>query len=251
MPQQYVLVKLMGRCGNQFYQIAAGLAYAKKYDMDFFVTNTAENAYNNTKYFNFPIRDNAWAVYGEKINEKGEPYYAEMPPLSNPYLIGFWQSFKYFDEHRNYILSSFNIPYNKLPYVSIHVRRGDYLVHSDKFPPLPLEYYKKAVEFMNLLGYYKFMVFSDDINYCKSIFIDENFNSLNVFEYSESKSELEDLSLMSSCLHNIVANSSFSFVGAWLNQNPEKIVVCPPQEKLFVGANQDMIPDYFTIIKYQ
>ena len=246
MNRQFIVTKLMGRCGNQFYQIATGLAYAKRHDLAFFATSEAQNDFGNVNYFrNFPTRDLAGNIYSERVNDKGCPYYADIPKMPNGLLIGFWQSFKYFDDYRQDVLDAFQIPYSKTDLVSIHVRRGDYLNHKDVFPTLSLEYYQTAVKYMNDKGYFNFMVFSDDIDYCKSIFTDENFDVFNKFLYSEGTTELEDLSKMSSCTHNILANSSFGFVASWLNQNPDKIVVCPKYENMFQGCNVDMIPESY------
>lgn len=244
--KNFVISKLFGRCGNQFYQIATGLAYAQRENLDFYTSKTE----NYTNYFDyFPTKEASVRHYEEKINSNNNPFYEAIPSKMNScLLIGYWQSFKYFDDYRQDILEAFDIPYSKNEFISIHVRRGDYLVHSDLFPPLPLEYYQKSVEYFNKIGYFIFDVYSDDIEYCKSIFNVQNFSSYNMFIFNDGRNELEDLSSMSSCQHNIVANSSFSMVASWLNQNPNKIVLCP--YKMFVGANEDMIPDNYIKIKY-
>ena len=115
------------------------------------------------------------------------------------------------------------------------------------------ENYQKAVDYMNEKGYYKFIVFSDDIEYCKSIFNDNNFQVKNVsvpyvendFLYSEGRTEVEDLAHMANCSHNIVANSTFSYSASWLNRNPDKIVITPNLDNMFVLCNEDMIPDSY------
>jgi hypothetical protein len=110
---------------------------------------------------------------------------------------------------------------------------------------------------MNEKGYYKFIIFSDDIVYCKGIFNDTNFPVKNVstpylendFLYSEGRTEVEDLAHMANCCHNIVANSTFSYAASWLNRNPDKIVITPDLDNMFVLCNEDMIPDtYIQII---
>lgn len=241
--RKFVVGFLMGRCGNQFYQIATTLAYAKKHDLDFFVTSTAPNCDNNAYYFNqFPKRDSWFSNFYEPRNENGNSYYFELPRLDNTCLMGYWQSFKYFDDYREEILQEFNLPYElKKGYVSLHVRRGDFLKGENNETILSIEYYKKCISYFTNLGYKNFLVFSDDINYCKEVF---NFDNIN-FEFSENRTELEDLSLMSSCEHNIIANSSFSFSASWFNKNENKIVLCPTYDKLFGGYNLDMIPDNY------
>lgn len=241
--KEYAVVKLMGRCGNQFYQIATIIAYAKEYNFEYYVTREAINCDNAVYFKHFPIRD-SWRcqfIESNVIDGNGHPYYFKLPRMENTQFIGYWQSFKYFDNYRQDVLDAFKIPYErKEGYVSVHIRRGDYLANDGNFPALPLEYYYKAIKYFSSRGTYKFLVFSDDIEWCKTVF-NENYFVDERFEFS-GKSELEDLSLMSSCEHNIVANSSFSFVASWLNQNQNKIVVSPSEKDMFVGSNNDMIP---------
>lgn len=108
--------------------------------------------------------------------------------------------------------------------VSIHIRRGDYLKF--KYPIMPIEYYKEAVSIIKeQVKNPKFFVFTDDIKYVK-----ENFSFLGdykLIDYNRNKNSYCDMQLMSICKHNIIANSSFSFWGAWLNPNKEKIVIAP------------------------
>lgn len=105
--------------------------------------------------------------------------------------------------------------------VSIHVRRGDYLVapHSSYHINLAAtSYYDDAIK---MFPGDKFLVFSDDIEWCRQNFVGDEF------EFSEGKTEIEDMNLMAACKHNIIANSTFSWWAAWLNNNPHKIVVVP------------------------
>ena len=83
-----------------------------------------------------------------------------------------------------------------------------------------MEYYRSAVD---LIGKEKlFFIFSDDINWCKN-----NFDFIENKFFIENNKDYEDLILMSLCSHNIIANSSFSWWGAWLNSNPNKIIISP------------------------
>ena len=241
---KFVVGKLMGRCGNQFYQIATTFAYAKKHNLDFFVTSDAPNCDNNAYYFNqFPKRDSWFSNFEEPRNENGNSYYFDLPRLDNICLMGYWQSFKYFDDYREEILQAFNLPYEfKEGYVSLHIRRGDYLQLSEKLSLMSMEYYKKALA---IFPNHKVLVFSDDINWCK-----ENLSELSdSLEFSEGKSEIEDLILMANCEHNILANSTFSYAASWFNKNPEKIVVSPKLENMFGGCNLDMIPENYIKIE--
>ncbi len=112
--------------------------------------------------------------------------------------------------------------------ISVHIRRGDYAndkVTNTYFGTCPLEYYKQAMDYMrSKVNNPIFYFFSDDIEWVKKEFNeDENF----VFISNPKLQDYEELILMSQCSHNIIANSSFSWWGAWLNDNPAKLVVAP------------------------
>lgn len=126
---------------------------------------------------------------------------------------------KYADEIR--LLFGENIGYHHR--VSMHIRRTDMVNNNFDINLSETDYYDKAIA---LFPNYKFLIFSDDLDWCKQKFIGEKF------EFSEGRTEEQDLKLMASCCHNIIANSSFSWWAAYLNLNPNKIVVCPNQNYL-------------------
>ena len=127
--------------------------------------------------------------------------------------------------------------------ISIHIRRGDYL--HPKFNHLygnicTIEYYKEAItilqqKYANL----HFYIFSDDISWVK-----ENLPIVpsTYIDWNKKEDSWQDMYLMSQCKHNIIANSSFSWWGAWLNNNPNKTVICPSR---FMNLNQqsDIVPE--------
>ena len=122
--------------------------------------------------------------------------------------------------------------------VSIHVRRGDYVTQHKNFyyNLTETDYYTLA---MAHFPDDKFLIFSDDIEWCKTRFLGERF------EFSEGKSDVEDMNLMASCKHNIIANSSFSWWGAWLNPNPNKVVIGP---KLWARGFEAKMPSTWILI---
>ncbi len=159
---------------------------------------------------------------------------------SNSYLDGYWQSEAYFKNIRVQLLSDFVLK-DSMPRsletwcdkitsvnsVSMHVRRGDYvnLPSANAFHGLcSMTYYENAfsklqAEEQNL----EIFVFSDDITWCK-----QNFNfRVNTHFVEHTDKAYWDLYLMSLCKHNIIANSSFSWWGAWLNQHTNKRVFVP------------------------
>lgn len=171
-------------------------------------------------------------------------YWSDINQLEdNKYLYGYWQSEKYFIEFAENIREDFTF---KLPFsdqnaelteqisrvnaVSLHVRRGDYVSNTKNsfIGVCSLEYYQKAIEHIKKqVDLPIFFVFSDDINWAKSnLVLDKTTTFVSHNKGSES---YNDMRLMSLCKHNIIANSSFSWWGAWLNANPEKIVIAPKQ----------------------
>jgi len=158
----------------------------------------------------------------------------------NIYLDGFWQNEDYFKDIRDEILKDFTLKddisneakkyledIKNSQSVSLHVRRGDYVqnAHTNSVHgTCDLEYYQKAIKYIEQnVENPIFYIFSDDIEWCK-----ENFEFLeNKVFIDDTKSAFDDLELMKNCKHNIIANSTFSWWGAWLNQSDEKIVVTP------------------------
>jgi len=161
-------------------------------------------------------------------------------------LMGYYQSEKYFEHCEEDIkrLFTFNgkikrevlekVPKVFCDCVGIHVRIGDYAGLQQFHPICDTEYYIKASQEFSDDNYY-FLIFSDNIEYCKNIF-GESENIL----YIEGNSPEVDMCMMSICEHNIIANSSFSWWAAWLNKNPHKKVIAP---KKWFGPAYDGIND--------
>jgi len=104
---------------------------------------------------------------------------------------------------------------------SLHIRRTDYIHQQSHHPVLGMEYYEKAIRTVReKTNTSRFLVFSDDPKWCR-----ENFRG--DFHFVEGNQNIEDLFLMSMCDHHIIANSSFSWWGAWSNPSLEKFVVAP------------------------
>jgi len=245
----------VGRLGNFMFQCSAALAYSLKHNLEFTV----------------PFRSQYWPLYFPHLrNKKYRPTlpkiqvyeqgheYQEIPfneswRNKNIVLNGYWQSERYFKDYREDILKALNIPYEfKEDVVSIHIRRTDYLnpEHLDKHPVCSISYLTEAMKMFFNEGYARFLVFSDDMQWCKQNLNHFHFYEYNI-EYSEGKTALEDLALMSSCEHNIIANSSFSLWAYLLNQNPNKICIAP---KVWFGKNnghlncRDIYPENSIII---
>lgn len=158
----------------------------------------------------------------------------------NCYYDGYWQSYKYLTDNKILKITKITIEENvrsrkkdiisriqKSESISIHIRRGDYLTvknNTNIFATCNLDYYFNAINYINqYVDNPVFYIFSDDINWAK-----ENFNGIE-YIFMENNEPYEDMYLMSLCKHQITANSTFSWWGAWLNNNNEKIVITPKQ----------------------
>ena len=169
-------------------------------------------------------------------------YHPEYFAKKHRYVEGYFQCEKNFGEVKEKIREEFKLKkeYESKEYselkkiiqattgVSVHIRRGDYAkdkITNAYFGTCSIEYYKQA---MNLIREKVdspiFYFFSDDIEWVKSEF---GRKEEYVFVSNPKLEDYEELLLMSTCAHNIIANSSFSWWGAWLNANPHKIIVAP------------------------
>lgn len=176
--------------------------------------------WKDSEHFNIP-EDRFGKISFDNTYNEPNFHYNEIQYRRNINLMGYFQSYKYFQAEKDMIFKMLSpkIVSDPIDRTSIHVRRTDYLEHKGCYEILNMEnYYEKAME---RSGSSKFLIFSDDIPWCKKHFIG------NEFEFSERESDILDLSAMIACSNNIVANSSFSFWGAWLNPSPDKIVIAP------------------------
>lgn len=128
-----------------------------------------------------------------------------------------------------------NLKENGKQLVSLHVRRGDYLLPKhNHYCILGLDYYNEAIQyFIQEIEKYHFVVFSNDIDWCKENLIEGDmvtFLEPDAADYgwsAPSETGIEDLILMSLCDHNIIGNSSYSWWAAFKNENKNKVVICP------------------------
>tara|TARA_R110002051_G_scaffold227193_2_gene289640 strand:- start:139 stop:876 length:738 start_codon:yes stop_codon:yes gene_type:complete len=245
----------MGGLGNQLFQWAASQSAKVKhntecyYEIDYF---TQKHGWKfELLEFNIEepkvLEQNLFAlpVVGDNFRHK------ELP--DNCFLHGYWQSEKYFEEIKENIKKQLEMseekkydilnlyPFMKDETISLHVRRGDYLKASHVHPCQTLGYYDKAVD-LTRKSDTNILIFSDDIEWCK-----ENFKYPNI-HFSQNQTNITDLYAMSLCSHNIIANSSFSWWGAWLNNNPSKRVVAPSNWFADGTHSGDIVPEGWTAI---
>lgn len=183
------------------------------------------------------------------------------PP--NSYFSGYWQSEKYFtmvvDQVRNdfKFLPELSLENRNLANriragnsVSLHVRRGDYLQEKKNtaiYATCSPDYYKFSIELIsNRVSKPSFFIFSDDIGWAKN-----NLNIKYPCEYVDhncGRESYSDMRLMSMCKHHIIANSTFSWWGAWLNSVSEKIVVAPKKWFLNETKTTDLFPREWIVV---
>lgn len=209
-----------------------------------------ENDKKENDFFNLSIRKNIFQrIINKVLNSLNILLYIENWGENNinkiigkkfiRYYFGWWQSEKYFKDISEEIKLDFKFPEfkneknielkNKIlnsNSVSIHIRRGDYQKNIYLGGLAPLAYYKAAIEYIvKIVENPIFYIFSDDVEWCKEN-LKINFLT-HYIDWNKGKESFRDMQLMSLCKHNIIPNSTFSWWGAWLNSNPNKIVIAP------------------------
>jgi hypothetical protein len=262
-----VIVKIMGGLGNQMFQYAYAKSlqdkgYDVKIDISAFeiyklhggyqlghyaVSLETSNSSENSKFYLNSLALKILRKLGfdssRKKVEKSLLYdYKLLEIKDDNYIEGYFQCEKYFKEVRKTLLKEFTIKNSISQYTkemenkikslhnnscSLHVRRGDFVSRNNISIHgfCGLDYYQKAISyFEKKVKNIHYFIFSDDIDWCK-----ENLQMKNVIYINSKEKRMphEDIYLMSLCKHNVIANSSFSWWGAWLNQNKNKIVIAP------------------------
>ena len=158
----------------------------------------------------------------------------------NRYFDGYWQEERYFVACREKVLKAFTFPAFKRTEnlsllrkldknsVAIHVRRGDYIGNQLYQGICDLDYYRAAIDKISTyVTPSVFCIFSNDIAWCQTHLQPYLKAPVIYVTWNTGTESYRDMQLMSCCAHNIIANSSFSWWGAWLNQNSEKVVIAP------------------------
>lgn len=216
----------------------------------------------------YPLRNYRMWQFGRKLLPKRKSIIIEnidkqfdksvLDRNSSAYYLGYWQTEKYFFDIRETVLNAFTFPsidvdtanFNLIGYirdkvtVSVHVRRGDYLKINNAQGICTIDYYQKAItKIKKSVNPDIFLIFSDDIDWCQQN-LGDLFNPTETIyvDWNKGENSYRDMQIMSLCKHNVIANSSFSWWGAWLNRNPSKIVVSP-SVWMNGGGLHDIIPE--------
>ncbi|AQS93523.1 alpha-1,2-fucosyltransferase [Polaribacter sp. BM10] len=247
-----IIVRILGGLGNQMFQYAYAKSlemkgYEVQLDLSKIKKYKLHGGYQLDKYKIDLKTSNSFNLFLSKINpfktlkEKNLLFDKNLTNLKgNEYLKGYFQTEKYFSDIRSELIHQFVLKEElsnstKLykteilkseTSCSIHIRRGDYVTDSKSntiHGTCSLAYYKEAIKIINKKhSNVTFFIFSDDINWTKDNLVIENAVYIN-----HKCLPHEDIYLMSLCKHNITANSSFSWWGAWLNRNKNKTIIAP------------------------
>lgn len=259
-----IIIKLIGGLGNQLFQYSLGRHLSIRNNAQLKLDVSGFETYKLHKYslYNFNIVENFSSneevkklginnkilkninnllplQYRKYIKESGYLFAPMILDLKdNVYLEGYWQSEKYFKDIEDAIKKEITLKVevdelvqnliDGTESVSLHIRRADYVTSPKAikvYSACSLEYYRQAIDIITKkISNPNFFVFSDDIDWAKK---NLKINYPLFFVDHGAEKNYEDLILMSKCRHNIIANSSFSWWGAWLNNNSDKIIIAP------------------------
>lgn len=247
-----------GRLGNQMFQYALLLGVQAKLDRRIIIDETLGDIQlfqcfniNNCHFYNekdisTPNKFEERQFHFDKKVFRTEDFTD---------FKGYFQTEKYFEHCKDKVRETFTFkpeiqqqannwiePYKQHNLVSLHIRRTDYVNLPNHHPLCTLDYYKSAI---SLFPDAKFMIFSDDIEWCKENLVIDNATFVN------TGNDFVDLCIMSMCNHNILANSSYSWWGSWLNNNPTKQVIAPKMwfgPAYFYWKTDDLYLPNFTIL---
>jgi len=251
-----IYVYPIGGIGNMFFHIASTWTFAKDIGDDFCLLNIdlKINDLKKDKRGDLKHADK-WRYFLDRFEIKENGYvgvvehsftYSPIPYKKDHKYVGYFQSEKYFKHRRDEILELFrsddsfideiNKYKNLFGNISLHVRRNDYVkLYPNIHPPQTIEYYQKALEL--LPSDLKIVVFSDEIEWCKENLIGDRYVFIEEIDYVS-------IYVMSMMKHHIIANSSFSWWGAWMSTYEDKIVIAP--EKWFGNSAynySDIVPE--------
>ena len=271
------VVQVTSGLGNQMFQYAFGLAVGAEFDTSWFDgpigPTSVPREYELSKFrcevsviahdrvMKLVRRPKLLRALGirPRLETLREPtpsvFHPEYLRRTGTNFVGYFQCERYFLPLRERLLSEFRMrnPPARLvdmasdirarSAVSLHVRRGDYVQLADTVGLCGLDYYRAAMRLMReRVRRPVFYVFSDDIGWTREAFTGE---ADCVFVDEPWDSALCDMALMAACSHHIIANSTYSWWGAWLNPNPGKVVVAPARW-LATGERTDIVPEGWT-----
>lgn len=260
-----VTVKIQGGLGNQIFQLFATIAYSLEHNHSFIFpyTNNIGDRPDRPRYWKTFFKDlliyttSNNETYTDKILSEFPLYiedgfhYTKIPTFNSDKirLDGYFQSYKYFQDYKEQIFNLIHLKeqletvkndysdifYDKnTPCISMHFRLGDYKLKPDCHNIISIDYYDEALcHIINKINKnnLKLLIFceNEDNNYVFNVIqlLNNKYKNISFIKINDKINDWEQMLLMSLCDHNIIANSSFSYFGAYFNENPEKIVCYP------------------------
>lgn len=276
----------MGGLGNQLFQIFATMAYAIRYNQAFLFLRGEEHGSRRTHWKDFLSDLAPFTVqHIPKITYNDQSYgfdYHEIPFLENDVtLFGYFQSDRYFRDHfelicqniglrerqeeirQKYLADYFQFHSSdntkeEVPCISMHFRLGDYKNNEHNHPIMTLEYYREALSKICMdrsieHGHVLYFCEKDDNDLVKQKVdqLSAQFPGLVFHKVADDMENWEQMVLMSLCHHHVIANSSFSWWGAYFNRRPDKMVCYPSRwfgPKLAHNSTKDLCPSDWTKI---
>jgi hypothetical protein len=269
---EFVVPVRKGGLGNQMFQVAAAVVYAKETYRRIILPDEFYNSHNPTKQdyaesifrefihrLNRPLDQHAidQLILTGFLQHPGEPGFEDWSPIDlsgNILLHGYFQNYPPIGRHEDAVRSVFlsglgnyraHLRHSS-DRVGIHVRRGDYLKPSisDVLPVQPLSYYQEAIHRFPR-DTTEFYIFSDDLDWCKE---QEIFQQLPEKTFVEESNELKALAMMTTCTRGMIcANSSFSWWGAFLGAHKYRKPVIVPKN-WFKGGVGNLFPPEWIVI---
>ena len=256
----------LGQLGKQMFQYSALKGIARHHGYDYMIPNHSEavdDGIGNMLYTEllkpFDLDVKVGMLQTDQYIQ--EPHYEFSEELfnncpDNASLVGFFQSEKYFKHIGDELRKDFTFrkphvdDYNEISEVmdnpiAIHIRRGDFIRNYMNHHNLSLDYYEKALNKFD--SNRQVIIFSDDPQWC----VKQDLFESDRFLVSEVGDPYSDLLIMSKCSDFIIANSTFSWWGAWLCDNKDKVVICP---SIWFGVNnqdkdiKDLYPEEWTVL---
>jgi hypothetical protein len=272
-----ITTHIMGGLGNQLFQIFNLISYCLKYKIPFYFQNKKQERIDRPFYW-----DNFFKSLKPFVRDNNEnmPIYKEQDFHYNELLsfnqinkqfafVGYFQSYKYFNENYEQIIKFIRlrdqqesikkkyIEYDFENIISLHFRIGDYKNLQQHHPLTKVEYYVKAIKYIIKVterNNWKILYFYEEQDYeqvnenIKGIKLESELENINFIPINTKIVDYEQILLMSLCQHNIIANSSFSWWGAYFNKNSSKII-CHPDPNNWFGPSQgnkkmdDLLPN--------
>lgn len=253
-------VELAGGLGNQIFELAGLYGLATRYHHTPVVSHsilfTQRRNYWESIFHKIPNTDTS-GIEWTRLHEDNLQA-RETLKTTNVKLTGYYQDVHHFSHIRPELLQLFSLPptqqqkvnelWSRLPSeplkIAIHIRRGDYVGLSHIHTNLTLNYYTTAIKTLDWLlpGSKVYLIFSDDIEWCKREFVGSNYI------FMEGNDEVIDLFLMTKADGYVLANSSFSWCGWYLNPEAYSRPVIAPRNWFRGFSNGILVEDHFTIL---